>query len=71
MSVRRHRVTEEFFQVVEDFGLSIPKFSIAAHMSSQTFYNWHRGLANPTVATMDRALDAIGYELRIVRKDDE
>ena len=60
---------ESFIKIIKEDRLSVRKISELAGISNTTLSNWVYGLSNPPADGIEKVLNALGYEIAIINKE--
>lgn len=62
-------VTRQFFEMFDEDNGNQSKLSETLKISKNSLSDWRQGKTSPYVINFESAVDALGYRLQIVRKD--
>lgn len=64
------KLLDEFIaEIKKDWLYKIGKLAYKSGVSYFTIYDWVRGRKTPTLVNAQKVANAMGYELRLVKKD--
>ncbi|MGE0716346.1 MAG: helix-turn-helix transcriptional regulator [Alphaproteobacteria bacterium] len=65
----KHWIVTELLKIARERGRSLEDVAADAGRNRNTLYDWNRlGAINPTIDTVDKVAEALGYELELIHK---
>lgn len=66
-----HKFIRFIWQDIVDRDLQVKSVADAAGVDASTLHKWRRSIKGPFLFQLEEVLEVLGYELKIVRKEDK